>query len=95
VKILSRLDWLSETGNETGRPITAPLGNGLFELLGQSGNKHARLIFYFSTNRRIIFVYAFFKSSSKISQRDLNIANKNRRISKKEEEKVHGIDIIH
>lgn len=44
--LMRRIDLLSEKGIECKRPISTPIGNGLFELRGRSGNKQARLIYY-------------------------------------------------
>src|SRR4030042_612009 len=93
IKLMARLDTLSRDGNLCERPISAPLGDGLFELRCRVGNTQARLIYYFGRNRMIIFVHALFKSGSKIGQQNLRIAKRNRDSIKAQEVIPSGFNI--
>lgn len=78
------------------RPVSAPLGDGLFELRGKANKKQARLIYYFGTNRReIIFTHACYKASKTISPRDMEIAKRNRKSIEEGREKPHGLNYTH
>lgn len=87
-----RLALLSEKGVECKMPVSKPLGDGLFALHGRTGRERARLIYYFSTNRRIIFVHAFSKTTEKIDQQDIEIAKRNRHLIEERREIPYGFD---
>jgi len=72
-----RVDLLRQKGNECRRPVTAPLGDGLFELRARAANTQARLIFFYGENQTIIFIHALFKQRGKIDQADLMLAKRN------------------
>src|SRR5256885_7266253 len=69
-----RLDILCEYGNLAGRPVSAPLGDGIFELRANN----ARMLFYFGKNRQIIFVNCFMKKVRRIPQEEIKLAKKRR-----------------
>ena len=89
---LRRLIHLLEYGDQTGRPLSAPLGKGLFELRGRARKSQARLIYFFGDRKEIFFVHACYKKRSKLSPGDLAIADRNREQIKKERGLAHGID---
>jgi phage-related protein len=89
-----RLAILLERGNECKMPISEPLGDGLFALRSRSKNRRARLIYYFGENKQIIFVHAFYKSTSKVKQDAIRIAKRNRNIIKEEKERPYGYNFI-
>ncbi|MGH7204683.1 MAG: type II toxin-antitoxin system RelE/ParE family toxin [Nitrospiraceae bacterium] len=72
------LDFLAEYGNRCGRPHSAPLGEGIFELRARAGRQQARLLYYFDPNRKIVFVVAIFKDQRRISPPDLKLAKQRR-----------------
>jgi phage-related protein len=85
---------LQQTGNGFERPNTAPLMDGFHELRGRAARMQARLIFYFASGRRIIFVDAFYKQGDKITKKDLAKARKNKRLIEKEEERANVLSFI-
>jgi len=93
--LMRRLGLLSEKGTECKRPVSAPLGDGLFELRGKANRKEARLIYYYSPNRTITFVHAGYKSGSKISPQDMAKAKKNRKLIEERHEKAHILNLAH
>jgi phage-related protein len=62
---------LADRGNLCRRPISASIEDGIFEL---RGTKTTRLLFYFRSNREIVFVYAVTKKTSKLDRTDIEIA---------------------
>jgi phage-related protein len=90
-----RLDILSEKGNQCRGPITKYLGDGLFELRGKADSKQARLVFFFSSNRKICFVHAFFKKTEKTNRNDIELSKKNKKIIEAGKGKINGFNYIH
>lgn len=77
--LVRHLDILTEKGNETRRPISAPLGGGLHELRGWADGRQARLIYFFEIGKRIIFVHACYKAGKRIHPDDMKIAIRNKK----------------
>jgi phage-related protein len=69
-----RLDLLCEHGNQSGRPISAPLGDGIFELRAND----ARMLYYFGSNHDIIFVHCLIKKTRKVAREDIELAKRRR-----------------
>jgi phage-related protein len=69
-----RLAFLREHGNLSERPVSAPLGEGIFELRANT----ARMLFYFGALRAIIFVNCFVKKTRKVATEDIKLAKKRR-----------------
>jgi phage-related protein len=69
-----RLDFLQEHGNLSGRPVSAALGDGIFELRANQ----ARMLFYFGTKHDIIFVHCLIKKTRRVPREDIELAKKNR-----------------
>ena|SRR5438552_3510862 len=69
-----RLDTLCEYGNRAERPVSAPLGDGIFELRANS----ARMLFYFGKKRDIIFVNCFIKKVRRVPREEIKLAKKRR-----------------
>jgi hypothetical protein len=90
-----RLDLLSEKGNTCTMPASEPLKDGLFALRCKDANKQARLIYYFTPNREIIFVHAFYKDRREIRLHNIETAKRNRKIIQDRKEKIYGLNITH
>jgi phage-related protein len=82
-----RLDLLEEYGNLSGRPISAHLEDGIFELRA----KDARMLFYFSEWREIVFVHCIIKKTRKVPREDIESAKKNRTEHRKNEARRNAI----
>lgn len=93
--LVRRLVHLSDKGNDCKRPISSPIGDGLFELRARAGKEQARLIYFFHSDRRIIFVHAFYKPGSAISQHDKEIASRNRKAIQEGKERAYGLNFTH
>jgi phage-related protein len=82
-----RLDFLKEKGNQSRRPISALLDDGIFELRAKS----ARMLFYFGDARRIIFAHCIFKTTSKVPRGDIELAQRRRSEIKRTKEKLNAL----
>jgi|ERR1700678_1252889 len=69
-----KLDFLQEHGSLSSRPVTAPLGGGVFELRV----KDVRVLFYFGDKREIVFVHWIVKKTRNVSPEDIKLAKKKR-----------------
>ena len=78
--VIARLALLLKHGNMCRRPVTAYLGDGIFELRASSRTAEPRLLFYFDPGKEIIFVHAIFKTTSKTPRSAIDQAIRNRRI---------------
>jgi phage-related protein len=73
----ARLDILEERGNLCRRPVSAHLGDGIFELRGTGPT---RPLFYFRGNRKVVFVHAIQKKTRKVDRFDIETAIRRRKI---------------
>lgn len=72
---------LLERGNLCGRPVTAPVEDGIFELRANHDNLQGRLLFYFSpsTRRLIVVVQGIVrKKTRRIERSDIDLAKRRR-----------------
>lgn len=93
--LIRRLATLLEHGNKCRRPVSSPLKDGLFELRAKADKKQARLIYYFKPGRIIIFVYASYKTTNKVSRHDIEIAKRNKKFTEEGKEKAYGLNLTH
>ena len=71
--------FLLEQGNQAREPVSKPLGDGIFELRARHGTLRARLLYYFSKERRlIVFVYGLVKKTLKVDPAAIRLAKKRR-----------------
>ncbi len=70
VALDQRLDRLRRLGNLAKRPLSAPLGGGIFELR----YKKARALYYFREDRTIVFLHGLIKGGRKVPQKDIGLA---------------------
>lgn len=82
-----RLDLLKEKGNQSRRPISALLDDGIFELRAKS----ARMLFCFGDTRRIIFVHCVFKTTSRVPREDMELAKRRRSEIQRTREKLNAL----
>lgn len=73
VKTLRSISILEEFGNELRHPISAPLGDGIFELRTIVGNDITRVLYFFMIGEKIILTHGFTK---KTPSRELEKAKK-------------------
>lgn len=75
-KILGEDLMAVQMGFPLGRPLCAPLGNGLWEVRSTLiDRREARMIFFHdAASGQLIVVHAFVKKAQKIAKRDLDLA---------------------
>jgi hypothetical protein len=61
-----KLAQLALKGNQTGYPLTEPLGDGLFELRARWKKVRMRLLFGFLPGQRIVFVWGGTKDQRRL-----------------------------
>lgn len=88
LSIDNRFDQLLEKGNLAKRPVSAPLGDGIFEL---RGGKSARFLFFFGPDRRIIFVVGILKDQRAVPRSVIDEAKKIRKRLASGKEAAHAV----
>jgi phage-related protein len=68
------VELIEEFGPLIGRPHTAPLGKGLFEIRAKGREGIGRSIFYTVKDKKIIILHSFVKKTQKIPQREMGKA---------------------
>ena len=69
-------ELMEEFGPDLGRPHTAPLGQGLFEIRAKGKEGIARLVFCTVKGQEIVVLITVVKKSNKIPKRHLDTAIK-------------------
>jgi phage-related protein len=70
------VELIREYGPDLGRPHTAPLGGGLFEIRAKGREGIARSVFCTLKGREIVVLITVVKKSSKIEARHMETARK-------------------
>lgn len=78
-KLLRIIDMIEELGPDLGRPHTAPLGEGLFEIRADGKEGTARSVFCTIRRREIVILITVTKKSNKIPKRHMDTARKRMR----------------
>ena len=68
------VELIEEFGPTIGRPHTAPLGQGLFEIRAKGKEGIGRSIFCTIKDRKIIILHSFVKKTQKIPQKEIDKA---------------------
>ena len=74
--LIRTLELMEEFGPNLGRPHTAPLGKGLFEVRAKGPEGIARSFFCCVQDQRIMILHTIIKKGMKIPKKDLNPAIK-------------------
>ena len=69
-------ELIEEFGPDLGRPHTAPLGRGLFEIRAKGREGIARSVFCTVKGREIVILLTVVKKGNKIPKRQMEIARK-------------------
>jgi phage-related protein len=70
-----------EFGWPIGMPACRPLGDGLFEVRSDLGQKRiARVLFYVDIDQQMVLLHGFVKKTQKTPPDDLDLARKNKRL---------------
>ena len=70
------VELIEEFGPAIGRPHTAPLGKGLFEIRAKGREGIGRSIFCAERVRKLIILHSFVKKTQKIPQKEMDKALK-------------------
>jgi phage-related protein len=79
-KVIRNLKHLQANGYELREPLSASLGNQLFELRTQVGNNITRVIYFFYVGKTIVLTHGFTKKTQKTPPSEIERAEKYRRI---------------
>ena len=74
------LKHLQAHGYELREPLSAPLGDKLFELRTQVGGNITRVIYFFYIDKTIVLTHGFTKKTQKTPPSEIERAEKYRRI---------------
>ena len=80
VKTQARFIWsinlLKEQNVHATEPLVKHIGGKLWELRRSSNGNIYRVMYFFFTGKRIVFVYGFHKKTQKTPKREIEIAEK-------------------
>ncbi|MCP3873328.1 MAG: type II toxin-antitoxin system RelE/ParE family toxin [Desulfobacteraceae bacterium] len=74
--LLHILDLIKEFGPNLGRPHTAAMGKGLFEIRAKGKEGIARSFFCSTKGNEIVILHSIIKKSQKPPKKDFNLATK-------------------
>ena len=74
--MLHILEMIEEYGPALGKPHTAALGEGLFEVRAKGKEGIGRSLFCTVKNEEIVIVHSFIKKTQKTPKKDLKLARK-------------------
>ncbi|MCH7634088.1 MAG: type II toxin-antitoxin system RelE/ParE family toxin [Proteobacteria bacterium] len=74
--LLHILELIEEFGPSLGRPHTAPLGKGLFEIRAKGPEGISRSLFCTIKGQEIVILHTFIKKSQKIPKKHMALARK-------------------
>lgn len=77
------IELIKEFGPALGRPHTAPLGQGLFEIRAKGREGIARSIFCMLKGREVVILHSFIKKTQHIPAKHLEIARRKMKELKK------------
>ena len=71
-----RVELIEEFGPDLGRPHTAPLGDGLFEIRVKGREGIGRSVFCVLRDKKIVILLTVIKKTEKIPKRQIDIVKK-------------------
>ncbi|MCG8380041.1 MAG: type II toxin-antitoxin system RelE/ParE family toxin [Proteobacteria bacterium] len=74
--LLHILEMIEEFGPNIGKPYTAPIGKGLFEIRAQGKEGIGRALFCIEKDKELIILHSFIKKTQKTPERELDKARK-------------------
>jgi phage-related protein len=72
--LLHILELIEEFGPALGRPHTAPMGNGIFEIRARGKEGIARALFCVVKGQEIVVLHSFIKKTQRTPKRELDKA---------------------
>jgi|TARA_B110000263_G_scaffold204661_1_gene185005 phage-related protein len=70
------LELVEEFGPDLGKPHTAPMGKGLFEIRAKGKEGIGRSLFCTKKGKEIVILHSFVKKTQRTPQKELDIARK-------------------
>lgn len=74
--LLHILEMIEELGPDLGKPYTAPMGKGLFEIRAKGKEGIGRSLFCTVKGKEIIILHSFIKKTQRTPQKELDLARK-------------------
>ena len=74
--LLHIMEMIEEFGPNIGKPYTAPMGKGLFEIRAKGKEGIGRSLFCIEKDKEIIVLHSFMKKTQKTPRRELDKARK-------------------
>ena len=74
--LLHILELIEVLGPNLGKPHTAPMGNGLFEIRAKGKEGIGRSFFAIVVDKEIVIIHSFIKKSQKTPKKELDKARK-------------------
>lgn len=74
--LLHVLELVQEFGPSLGRPHTAPLGKGLFEIRAKGPEGISRSLFCTVKGQEIVVLHTFIKKTQKVPKKHMDLARK-------------------
>ncbi|MGL5939991.1 MAG: type II toxin-antitoxin system RelE/ParE family toxin [Waterburya sp.] len=76
-------EMIEEFGPTLGKPYTAPMGGGLFEIRSKGKEGNGRSLYCMVKGKEIIILHSFIKKSQKTPKKELDLAKKRMKEIKK------------
>ena len=77
-KMVGLLELLEEKGNQLREPYSKPIDDGIFEIRCKVGNNHARILYFFYYEGKIILTNGFVKKTQKTPPEEIKLAKERR-----------------
>ncbi len=74
--VLHIIEMIEEHGPALGKPHTAPIGGGMFEIRAKGKEGIGRSLFCLIEGQEIVILHSFVKKSQKAPKKDLDLAKK-------------------
>jgi phage-related protein len=88
-KLYRLMELLEEKGNQVREPYSKHIDDGIFEIRAKQGSDITRVLYFFTSGKKIIMANGFVKKTPKTPKAEINLAKKyrteyNNRIERKE-----------
>lgn len=75
-KLIKIMELIEDYGPALGKPHTATMGNGLFEIRAKGDEGIGRSLFCSVKGREVVILHSFIKKTQKTPKKDLDLARK-------------------
>lgn len=77
------VEMIEDCGPALGKPYTAPIGDGLFEIRAKGKEGIGPSLYYTMVGKEIVILNSFIKKSQKTPKKELDLAKKRMKEAKK------------